>query len=182
MLVIWRQVSNGNCLFCNITDIIWTQKRQILLSHTILLCLLTLFVWRLGGCRRDPQGWVISVFRQQLPIEVRQRRGRHHCDSIDLPNRLICKLTPLSQSMTWGEWLDFDLRINLDVDLCQSKSISFNAALYLDYDCACILALWPLLAEAMSQKPKPDLWLIDLTSEVTGWPETLNVGTNRCLS
>ena len=34
----------------------------------------------------------------------------------------------------------------------------------------------------MSQEPNPDLWVIDLSLEVTGWPETLNLATNRWVS
>ena len=31
------------------------------------------------------------------------------------------------------------------------------------------------------RKPNPDLWVFDLTSEVTGWLDILNLGTNLCV-
>ena len=32
------------------------------------------------------------------------------------------------------------------------------------------------------EQTKNDLWVIDMSSEVTGSPDTLNLGTNRCVS
>ena len=40
-----------------------------------------------------------------------------------------------------------------------------------------------LISGIVRQKPKPNFWSIDLAaSEVTRRPETLNLGTNRCVS
>ena len=33
----------------------------------------------------------------------------------------------------------------------------------------------------MNLKPNPDLWLLDLTPKVAGWPETLIFGTCQSL-
>ena len=35
---------------------------------------------------------------------------------------------------------------------------------------------------SLRQMPNPDLWVIDLTSEVTSWPEILLSDTNHCVS
>ena len=67
-----------------------------------------------------------------------------------------------------GVWLGLDLEVNLDFDLYQIKSISFDAAWWEDYDGAVFMALQTLLAE-LSKKSKPDFWVNGLTFEVTDW-------------
>ena len=77
-------------------------------------------------------------------------------------------------------WPELHLGFNRLFDLYQTKSISFDAAWWEDYNGACIL-LYGHFWRSYEQK-KNNLWVVDLTPEVTSWPETLNLETDRCVS
>ena len=80
---------------------------------------------------------------------------------------------PLSKSMTWGgvtwpwawdqTWL-WPLQI---------KNISFDATWKEEIRWCLRFGSITTFGGVMSQKPNPDLRVIDLTSKFTGWPETL---------
>ena len=70
--------------------------------------------------------------------------------------------------MTWGA---FVIGVNLEFDLYQTNSITFDAARWEDYDGACLNfgSAGFFGGGVMSQKSNPDLWVIDMTSKITGW-------------
>ena len=86
--------------------------------------------------------------------------------------------------MTWtgGGWPqpDVDLEINLARWSFPNKKYIIRRGLLRDLRCCLYFGSTATFGSVISQKPNPVLWVIDLTSEVTGWHETFNLGTNRC--
>ena len=86
-----------NCSFCNINDIIRTYTHQLLLSCTAGMSPYLIFAFLALCCHRWRQRGPLgsSAFRSitsdQIEIEGQKR---HHCARTELPNRLICDLTP----------------------------------------------------------------------------------------
>ena len=138
MQVIWGQVSHmtspirykpfiayhslwgyWNCSFCNVCmymhNIVRAQTHQILLSWITvmsfqLFCIFD-FVWRHRWRHTVPLGSsaFLSITSDRNWIEI-ESRERHHCDSTELPNRLIYNLilNPWSE----GVWPDLELILN----------------------------------------------------------------------
>ena len=91
-----------------------------------LICAFLLFVWRHRWRHRwshkDPFGssaFFVDSFRSNWDKDSRKGPLCWHSTS----ESTEMWLNPLAQSMTWGGWLDLDLGVNLDFDLCQTKSI-----------------------------------------------------------
>ena len=116
-----------NCfflLFCNT----YKTHRTLLSSTTVMFSCLFLdfffyfvrrYRWRHRALLGDQRFSLITV--NQIAIEKGKVR---HNDRNELSDRMICNLTSLSLVMTWFDgWPDLDLGVNLDLDICRTKSI-----------------------------------------------------------
>ena len=86
-------------------------------------------------------------------------------------------LLSLAQAMALGAWADFYLGVQPCYHFKSTSRLPFQAASQEYYDGVRISALRPLLADLLVKSQNTTFWITDLTAEVTGWPETLNVGT-----
>ena len=103
----------------------------------------------------------------------------YKCAHNEMPSQKICTTTSLVQN-SYLTKIDPNLNLRSACKLTLSKQkvhIPIDAAWQGKIDGTRIIALQSLLA-AIYQNPKPDMWVIDLglTSEVTGYPETFNLG------
>ena len=179
MQVIWGQVSHVTSPIKSLRGILellilqlkWynlnSDTRSIVIHywHVSLRYHLFFTVWRHRWSHRGLLGYqhFSSITFDQIKI---QSRERNHCAGTERASRPICNLIPLAQSMTLGGVTWPWPRNNLDFGLYQTKSLAFDAVWWENCDAACILALWPLLAElrAINQTQPldlgnwPDLW------------------------
>ena len=95
------------------------------------------------------------------------------CDRNELLDRLACHLTALAQSVTSGVWPNLYLGVNIGLTFTGQKVYHSTG---LDEKITMVPELLrsgtALINGLMHQKPKPDVWTNDLTSEATRWPTT----------
>ena len=177
-----------NWSFCNINYIIRTHTHQILFSYTISTYRYLIFAFLLlSDVTYDLTGVLLGHQRFLLitsdQIEIESRKGHEYAGTssswIDWYS--TWRLTPLVRSMTWScvtwPWLRGQpwLR-SLPNKFIMRRGLTIGLRWCLIFDSTATLS------RSYEPKPNPDLWVIDLTFEVTGWPATLNLGTNHCVS
>ena len=120
MLIIWGQVSHvaspiislwgeyWNCSFSTLY-IVPTPSSDTLnvvihycLVPYLIFAFLSKFLWRPSWRHRVILGSSAFFVNNSSDLIAIESRERHHCDGTGLPNRLICNLISLAQSMTLG--------------------------------------------------------------------------------
>ena len=105
-----------------------------------------------------------------------ESREKHYCARTELPNRLICDLTSLDHSVILGGVPQGQPSLwpfpNKKLLIARGLMRGLRWCLYFGSTAT---------FGELKLKSKPRPLAIDLTSEVTGWPNTLNLGTNRCV-
>ena len=187
MQVIWGQVSHvtspiisvwgeyWKCIFCNMNGIIWTVSDALNISA--MHCWhVSLPYFTFSDVTEDVTGVILSHqgFSSKTSDQIAIELEGHHYVRTELTNRLMCDLSPLTQSLTLGRCLDLDFGINLDFDLYQTK-VYIRRDLMRRLRWCLNVGLRPLRG-VMGQNPHPDLWVIDLTSEVIDWHWHLKLG------
>ena len=140
--------------------------------HICIVALAWRHLWRHKGHSFS------SITPDQIELASRES---HQWTQEDLPNRMICDMTSFDQLrdlgvLTWP-WPEVNTLSWPDPNK--------------KYITRCAWASWTrwcqnrgstaIFGEVIYQKPNPCLRSLDLTSEVTGWPETFTVGSYQSL-
>ena len=88
----------------------------------------------------------------------------------------ICSLTSLAQTMTWGVWPDLDLGAQRWFWPLPNKNCIIRRTLTILLRWCLTFCLCGTFGRGMGQKPRLDVCVIDLTSEVAGWSGDVKVG------
>ena len=114
--------------------------------------------------------WVMRVFFPLTSNQVEiENREMHHCDnSLSLQIDWYAAWHPKHNPGPEGIWHDVALGINLEFDtkqkVCHSTPLDERNTRCL------IFVLATTFGRVMTQQPNPDFWVVDLASEVIGWP------------
>ena len=132
------------------------------------------FVWRHSWCHKGPFGFGSSAFfvnNFQSNWDTKSRKAP--LCSHWAPESTDMRLVPLAQSVTLGD-------MSCDLTLTSGSTLTFTFtkqnvyhSTRLDERIVVVLEFWFNDHFWQSYDPKTtnlDLWVIDLTSEVTGWP------------